>query len=129
MVVVIRAIFLLFLIFVAVPKNAKATVEFVKTHHVKELLKSYMELDDHELRSILKPGFSLKHFRSAVNDLQSSFGALESKISPYFDIIKKPFSPLQAPFSTIYKVPKITYKKEEVFVEMDSSTPWRSKRH
>ena len=65
-------------------------VEFVKTHHVKTLLENYMNLNDNQLRSILTPGFPLHRFRLAVSDLKNSFEAIESKISPYFDLIKKP---------------------------------------
>ena len=107
---VVATFFAVFLIFVIVPKNAEATVEFVKTHHVKELLESYMDLDDHELRSILKPGFSLKNFRSAVNELQSSFGALESKISLLRHYQETIFT-VTSPIFINYKSPKITYKK------------------
>ena len=49
-----------------------------------------MNLNDNQLRSILTPGFPLHRFRLAVSDLKNSFEAIESKISPYFDLIKKP---------------------------------------
>ncbi len=67
-----------------------SAIEYVKSHHVKELIQNYITLNDNQLRSMLRPGFPLHRFRSAVSDLKTSFEELESKISPYLHIIKKP---------------------------------------
>ena len=87
---VIIAIYICSILLLSTSNLHITAVEFVKTHHVKTLLENYMNLNDNQLRSILTPGFPLHRFRLAVSDLKNSFEAIESKISPYFDLIKKP---------------------------------------
>eukprot|EP00943_MAST-04B_sp_MAST-4B-sp1_P007629 g7629.t1 len=73
---------------------------------------------------MLRPGFPLHRFRSAVSDLKTSFEELESKISPYLDIVKKPLpvsppprslnTPQPSLASTIPQEKKVAQSKEEL---------------